>query len=95
MTEQRVAVDPSRTQTTPNPSVTLGHSEYHTHVLHKATSTGSAEPEPTLRDILSAVTSCNLSFTVLATEVKGMKAQISFIRQDMQKLRDHTSAIRG
>lgn len=63
--------------------------------LQTATSTGLAGPQPTLRDIFSAVTSSNLSITALAMEVKGMKAEMSFLRQDMQKLRDCTSTIEG
>lgn len=53
------------------------------------------EPEPTLRNILMAVTSCNTSITVLTDEIKGVKAEISFVRQDMQKLRERTSALEG
>lgn len=52
-------------------------------------------PEPTLRDIMSDVTSCNLSISVLADELKEVKAEISYLRQDMQKLRDRTSALDG
>lgn len=53
------------------------------------------DPEPTLRDILATVTVCNSSITNLAGEVKGMKMEISFVRQDMQKLRERTSAVEG
>lgn len=49
--------------------------------------------EPTLRDILSAVTVCNKSISHLTDEVKGVKAEISYVRQDMQKLRERTAAI--
>ena len=51
------------------------------------------EGEPTLRDIFTAVTSCNVSLAVLTTEVKGMKSEISFLRQDAQKMRERTSAL--
>ena len=51
------------------------------------------EGEPTLRDIFTAVTSCNVSLAALTTEVKGMKSEISFLRQDAQKLRERTSAL--
>lgn len=51
--------------------------------------------EPTLRDILSAVTSCNTAITALTTEIKGVKQEINLVRHDMQKLRDHTTALEG
>lgn len=53
------------------------------------------DPEPTLRDILAAVTVCNSSITNLAGEVKSMKMEISFVHQDMQKLHECTSAVEG
>lgn len=53
----------------------------------------STDPEPTLRDILAAVTACNSSITNLAGEVKRMKMEMPFVRQDMQKLRERTSAV--
>lgn len=51
--------------------------------------------EPTLRDIFSAVTACTMSISTLANEIKGVKAEISFVWQDMQKLRERTAAIEG
>lgn len=50
-----------------------------------------ARPKATLRDIFSAVASCNSS----TTEIKGVKTEITFIRQDMQKLRDCAAALEG
>lgn len=47
-------------------------------------------PEPTLCDIFSAVTSCNSSIAALASEVKGVRIEITFLRQGMQKLRDRS-----
>lgn len=55
---------------------------------HMAMISDPAGPEPTLQAIFSAVTSCNFSITALASEVKGVKAEMSFLRQDMQKFRD-------
>lgn len=52
-------------------------------------------PELTLRDIMAAVLSCNTSIVALTSETKGVKAELSFVRQDMQKLRDHTTALEG
>lgn len=45
--------------------------------------------------ILAAVAVCNSSITNLAGEVKSMKMEISIVRQDMQKLRERTSAVEG
>lgn len=42
-------------------------------------------PEPTLRDIFTAVTSCNISLTSLTSEIKGVKLELNLVRQDMQK----------
>lgn len=53
------------------------------------------EPEPTPRDILLTVTSCKFAITELTSEIKGVKTEIAFIRHDMQKLRDHTTALEG
>lgn len=44
---------------------------------------------------MCAVTSCNTSIAALASEIKGVKIEHSFIRQDMQKLRDRTTALEG
>lgn len=52
-------------------------------------------PEPTLRDIMAAVLSCNTSIAALMSETKGVKAELFFVRQDMQKLRDRTTALEG
>lgn len=41
------------------------------------------------------VTACNVSIASLALDVKGVKAQVYFIHQDMQKLRDRTTALEG
>lgn len=51
--------------------------------------------EPTLQDILSAVTSCNTAITALTTEIKVIKLKINLVRHDMQKLCDHTTALEG
>lgn len=48
------------------------------------------DSEPTLTDILSAVTTGNASIAAIADELKGVKTEITFIRQDMQKLRKRT-----
>lgn len=53
------------------------------------------DPEPTLRDILAAVTSCSFSIKALMGEVKGMKGEISLIGHDMQKLQERTSTLEG
>lgn len=53
------------------------------------------DPEPTLRDILWAVTICNSSIAALTREVKGIKVEISLVRQDMQKLKERTSVVEG
>lgn len=55
----------------------------------------STDPEPTLRDILAAVTTCNTSIADLTGEVKGMKMERTLVGQDMQKLRERTSALEG
>lgn len=47
-----------------------------------ASSPDAEEPEPTLHDILSAVTACNMSISALTDELKGVKAEISFVRHD-------------
>lgn len=59
-----------------------------TQTQRAATSSGSVGPEPTLRDILSVITSCNHSINTL-------EAEMSFLHQDIQKLSDHTAAIEG
>lgn len=51
--------------------------------------------EPTLRDILTAITTCNSLIAALTGEVKGMKMEISLVRQNVQKLRGCTSALEG
>lgn len=53
----------------------------------------SPTPEPTLRDIFTAVTSCNASVTALTSEIRGVKLELNLVRQDMQKLRDRTAAL--
>lgn len=55
----------------------------------------ATDPEPTLRDIFTALTTCTSSIADLTGEVKGMKVEISLVRHDMQKLREHTSALEG
>lgn len=59
----------------------MEHSEYYWghFAMPPASSVDTEEPEPTLRDILSAVTSCNLSISALTDEFKGVKAEISFV----------------
>lgn len=56
---------------------------------------GSDDPEPTLWEILAAVTSCNHTLHSLTSEIKGVKFKITLVRQDMQKLRDCTVALEG
>lgn len=53
------------------------------------------DPEPTLREIFAAITSCNTNLSSLTTEFKGVKIEVALIRQDMQKLRDCTVAMEG
>lgn len=53
------------------------------------------DPKPTLREIFATVTSCNSSITALTDDLKGAKAEISFVRQDMQKSWERTSALEG
>lgn len=53
------------------------------------------DPEPTLQDIFSAVTNCNMSLSALTDEVKGVKTEITFVRQDIQKLRERAEALEG
>lgn len=50
-------------------------------------------PEPTLRDIFAAVTSCSTSITALTSEIKGVKLELKLVRQDMLKLRDRNAAL--
>lgn len=57
---------------------------------HMAITPDPAGPEPTPRDIFSAITSCHSFIAALASEVRGLK-----LRQDMQKLQNCTSAIEG
>lgn len=52
-------------------------------------------PESTLKDIMAVVTGCTTSITVQTAEIKGVKAEVSFVRQDMQKLRERTAALEG
>lgn len=52
-------------------------------------------PEPTLRDIIAAITSCNTAITVLTSEIKGVKLEFNLVRHDMQKRRDRTAALEG
>lgn len=42
-----------------------------------------------------AVTAGNASIAALADELNGVKTEITFIRQDMQKIRDRASALEG
>lgn len=51
--------------------------------------------EPTLCDIFVAVTSCNVSISALTDEINGVKAAITFMRHDMQKLWERASALEG
>lgn len=44
---------------------------------------------------MAAVTTLNTSLAALASEIKGVKLELTFVRQDMQKLRDCTAAIEG
>lgn len=41
------------------------------------------------------VTSCNHSITALSDEIKEVKAEISYVRHDMHKLRERTAALEG
>lgn len=65
--------------------------------VHSAQAPNSEETEleSTLIEILCVVTACNTSITSLAADIKGVKAELSFICQDMQKLRDCTAALEG
>lgn len=65
--------------------------------MHSAQAPNSeeTEPEPMLREILSVVTACNTTITSLYADIKGVKAEVPFIHQDMQKLRDCTAALEG
>lgn len=55
----------------------------------------STDPAPMLRNILTAVTTCNSSIAHLTGKVKGMNVEISLLRQDMQKLKERTSGLRA
>lgn len=52
-------------------------------------------PEPTIRDIIVAITSCNTAITALTPEIKGVKLEVNLVRHDMQKLHDRTAALEG
>lgn len=51
---------------------------------------GRATPEPTLRK-----TSCNTAIINLTSEFKDVKMEMSQVRQDVQKLQDHTASLEG
>lgn len=53
------------------------------------------DPQPTLREILAAVTSCNITLTTLTTEIKVVKLELMLVRQAMQKLKGRTAALEG
>lgn len=63
--------------------------------MRPGTDPSDMDHEPTLREIFSAVTTGNIHIAELAGEVKGMKVELSLVRQDMQKLRDRTAALEG
>lgn len=53
------------------------------------------KPEPTLREIFAAVTSCNTNLSNLTTELMGEKIELTLVRQDMKKLINRTAALEG
>lgn len=52
----------------------------------------STDPEPILREILAAITTCNASVADRTGEVKGMKVENPLVRQ---KLRERAAALEG
>lgn len=51
--------------------------------------------EPTLRDVLSAVTSCKIAITALTTQIKQVKIKVNLLWHDMQNLCDRTADLEG
>lgn len=51
--------------------------------------------EPTLKDVLAAVTKCNSALAHLSVQVGSMQEQLSFVRHDIQKVNERTTAVEG
>lgn len=51
------------------------------------------EEEPTLKDVLAAVTKCNSALSNLSVQVGSMQEQISFVRHDIQRVTERTTAV--
>lgn len=53
---------------------------------------GIPEAEPTIKDVFLAVTKSNTTLTTLLEHVGKVQAGISFIRQDLQTVRERLSS---
>lgn len=55
---------------------------------------GTQNPEkPTLADILRTVNNCTVSVNTLKEQFGGLREDVSLMRQDMQNIRERTTAV--
>lgn len=51
--------------------------------------------EPTLRDVIAAISKCNSALAGLSVQVGSMQEQLSFMRHGIQKVNERTTAVEG
>lgn len=51
--------------------------------------------EPTLKDVFTAISSCNSALAGLSMQVGSMQEQLSLMRQDIQKVNERTTVVEG
>lgn len=70
-----------------------------THGALLMTGSDLGEDQPSLKEVLLAVQSCNSSLTAslnsLASQVGSIQEGLSFLRHDVQKIRERTAALEG
>lgn len=54
-----------------------------------------SEKEPTLMDVFLAVSACNGSLKDLCEQMKGVKEDLTLVRQDLQKTAERTTVLEG